>query len=402
MQNELELAHGIAAGELVSPYTVPGTHYILIALRITGTGFAYRDKRKQFIYRDPKFYLTDNVLAMCNGLPVVIKHPDGGIDEQTDIIGTVFHPYIKGDEIWGIAKIWGIDALAGVIDMERVSTSSSFLCKSKIKTVNGEKVKQDSIPASCNHVAILPHGLMGVWDKCNPEAEAIELFNKETPNMAEIDAVKEEGGEDQATLDKVLAVAQQALDAITAISSRVEKLESGGEAAPEVPEVKAEEVPPEVKADEAPAQVAEGPTTKELAEKIVALESAGYGNDDEAQEKAELLDDAAHVAFRFGLSETKSPAYESAAKLRRRLFKTSITALKDLGGNSPWLNESVDLLNDSTLAIAHKQVHAQLLSIQPKAHEGSLATSFVKKGMGGLQDETHFVTNSPVDYFKSF
>ena len=45
-----------------------------------------------------------NFSERCQGLPVVLEHPEKNIlnsQEFTDrIIGTVFLPYVKGDEIW--------------------------------------------------------------------------------------------------------------------------------------------------------------------------------------------------------------------------------------------------------------------------------------------------------------
>jgi hypothetical protein len=412
MMNELGLAKQIAAGELQSPYPVPGTNYILIALRITGTGYAYRSKSKSFVYRDPDDYLTDNVLDMCNGLPVIIEHEEDkkGINEDTEAIGTVFYPYINLDEIWAIAKIWKVDELENIIDDERISTSPSFICKTQLLENQADLVRQDLAPISCNHIAILPNGLMGVWDKYDPESQAIHLFNdsqevETMPDPVE-GAVQENGGGDTATLEKLFTLNQQVLDGLTALAARVDKIEAGGKDEAVPPPAEATPTPPAPKADAAEAVVepeatpAE-PTIAELAEKIKAMDAASYGNDDDMQEKAELLDDAENLHYMFKTPLIKSPGTESVGALRRRVFKAECEAAKTLGINSPWLNEAVEILNDSTLAIAHSQLKTQIFAAKPKAEAGQAFMSFVKKGKSGLANETHFVVGDKSAYFQS-
>lgn len=413
MTNELELAKQMAEGKLKIPYPVAGTNYILIALRITGTGYAYRSKSKSFVYRDPNDFLTDNVLDMCNGLPVIIEHEDDkkGINEDTETIGSVFYPYIKDTEVWAIAKIWKVDALESIIDDERISTSPSFVCKTQPINNKTDTVRQDLAPISCNHIAILPNGLMGVWDKYDPESQAIHLFNdsqevRAMPDMTE-GAVQESEG-NQATLDKILNVCQQALDLGMANKAEIDALKAAEKTEPaHVPVVDpVAEASPKVDAAEVVVEPemsakTDEPTNAEIMAKLEELNAANYGGEQDMQEKAELLDDAENLHYMFKTPLIKSPGTESAGALRRRLFRAEIDAAKTLGINSPWLNESIETMNDSTLTIAHGQLKTQIFNAKPKADKGQTVMSFVKKGKSGLANETHFVVGNKADYFQS-
>src|SRR5215472_298712 len=112
--NELELAEAIRDGDLVSPQFIE--HVCLIDLRISGTGFSYRPKLNEWVYRRDTIYLTPEFLQRCNGLPIVMEHPDTQILDSDEfakrIVGTMFLPYVKGDEVWGIAKIYDKGAIS--------------------------------------------------------------------------------------------------------------------------------------------------------------------------------------------------------------------------------------------------------------------------------------------------
>jgi hypothetical protein len=86
----------------------------LFDVRITGTGVAFRPSLNEFTYRPPEKFLTFDFLERCNGLPLIFEHPDKSIlntEEYRDrAIGTIFLPYIKGDEVWGIARVFDEDA----------------------------------------------------------------------------------------------------------------------------------------------------------------------------------------------------------------------------------------------------------------------------------------------------
>src|SRR5205814_694587 len=98
--NELDIARAMAAGEVTSPQKYENVW--LFALRITGTGAAYRSKHDEHVWRPPEIYLNDEFLARCNALPVIIEHPEGmSLDTEQyrkRNVGSIFLPYIQGEE----------------------------------------------------------------------------------------------------------------------------------------------------------------------------------------------------------------------------------------------------------------------------------------------------------------
>ena len=166
--DETDVAKAIRDGELVSPQ-----HYenvALFAVRITGTGSAYRHKLDEYVYRDPALYLNQDFLDRCNGLPVIWEHPDTGklnTEEFADrIVGTIVLPYIRGEEVWGIAKIYDADA-ARAMESKQLSTSPAVVFRStdgnKQATLeNGSALLVEGKPSLLDHLAICEEG---VWDK---------------------------------------------------------------------------------------------------------------------------------------------------------------------------------------------------------------------------------------------
>ena len=173
IETELDYMRAIAAGQLESPQQFGNMH--LFAMRITGTGTAYRHKIDELVFRPPENYLSDEFLARCNGLPVIWEHPKKQVLDSEDfkdrIVGTISLPYIKGDEVWGIARIYDDDAIA-LLTNEQLSTSPSvvFSSESGNKTVelsDGSPILIEGNPVLLDHLAICE---VGVWDKGNPPA----------------------------------------------------------------------------------------------------------------------------------------------------------------------------------------------------------------------------------------
>lgn len=178
---ELDIARSIAKGELPSPQ--PLAKSALFALRITGTGAAYRAGIDEYVWRDPSICLNDEFLARCNGLPVVWEHPGKEKRQQLDgeefakrAVGTIIFPYIQGDEVWGIARIFDQGAIAG-LSTGVLSTSPGVIFGARQNTKHildsGEKVLEEESPRLLDHLAItLPKGDpsigSGVWDKSGP------------------------------------------------------------------------------------------------------------------------------------------------------------------------------------------------------------------------------------------
>lgn len=174
--DELGVARAMAAGSLTSPQLYGNV--TLFDMRITGTGVAYRAAKmdgetkiapEEFVYRRPENYLTPDFLARCNGLSVIMMHPVKALLNSKEfgsrIIGAMMLPYIKGDEVWGIAKIYDEDAIK-MMSAGGMSTSPCVLLgnkdNQKMKTEDGIDLLIEGKPSLLDHLAICERG---VWDK---------------------------------------------------------------------------------------------------------------------------------------------------------------------------------------------------------------------------------------------
>lgn len=172
--DELGIARAMAAGELTSPQRY--LNVTLWAIRITGTGVAYRRGRNEFVYRRPELYMTDEFLARANGLSVIMEHPEKAtLDSQEfadRVVGSIVLPYLRPEEVevWGIAKVYDDEANA-LMGAEQLSTSPTVVLKdtgSKSVTLeNGEALLIEGEAALLDHVAICR---VGVWDKAQEPA----------------------------------------------------------------------------------------------------------------------------------------------------------------------------------------------------------------------------------------
>ena len=166
--DELGVARMIAAGELSSPQRYE--NIALFALRITGTGAAYRRALEEFVWRSPELYLNEEFLARCAGLPVIFEHPGRNSINTAEfanrVVGTVFFAYILGDEVWAIARVYDADA-AKLMEDNQLSTSPAVVFRdpsvnAKVKLENGQTLLIEGKPSLLDHIAICPKG---VWDK---------------------------------------------------------------------------------------------------------------------------------------------------------------------------------------------------------------------------------------------
>jgi len=166
--NELQIAEAIRDGELVSPQYIENV--MLLDMRISGTGFSYRPKLNEWVYRRDTVYLTPEFLARCNGIPIILEHPNTQIlnsDEFSKrVVGTMFLPYINGEEVWGIGKIYDRKAQIAVNDFD-LSTSPSVVFRDTkvnytIEMEDGSNLLVEGSPSFVDHLAICEKG---VWDK---------------------------------------------------------------------------------------------------------------------------------------------------------------------------------------------------------------------------------------------
>lgn len=166
--NELDIAKAIRANELSSPQQYENIW--LFDVRITGTGTSYRQALEEYVYRPPEDFLTEEFVERCNGLPLIFEHPKASLlntEEYRDrAIGVVILPYIQGDEVRGIAKVFDADA-AHLMLTSHVSTSPAVVFRDAgstetIELSDGKTVLIEGKPSYLDHLAICEEG---VWDK---------------------------------------------------------------------------------------------------------------------------------------------------------------------------------------------------------------------------------------------
>lgn len=239
--NELGIARMMAAGDLVSPQRYG--KFWLFDIRLTGTGVAYRnavkdDKGKvlreaEYCWRDPSIYLDPEFLARANGLPVIYDHPEKkpALDSEefhNRIVGTTFLPYIKGDEVWAIVKIWD-DSCLDWLHSEQASTSPAVVFSSasnneKVRLSDGTVLLVEGDPALLDHIALCG---AGVWDKGGEPSGVVNQSLQEGPiGMTEeerIAAADKARKDDADKLDKIA-------DALGRMDARLDSFEAADKA----------------------------------------------------------------------------------------------------------------------------------------------------------------------------
>ncbi|MEC5842967.1 NUDIX hydrolase, partial [Serratia nevei] len=195
--NEMDVAGLISGGQLTSPQFFRNMY--LWALRITGTGVTWRSKFRQYAYRSPENYLTDEFLARCAGLPVIWWHPEKNVLNSEEFaartIGAIAFAWIQGDEVWGMARIYDTDAAVN-LSTRQLSTSPTVTGGDDVLiNVDGEPLLLEGNPVLLDHLAICEQG---VWDKLGDPAGV------KSDTLNEVQKMDEE---------KVLALINQALDA---------------------------------------------------------------------------------------------------------------------------------------------------------------------------------------------
>ena len=325
--DELGVARAIAADELTSPQTY--ANVTLFALRITGTGQAYRSGLKEHVWRPPEEYLTDEFLARCNGLPVIWKHPPkkpviDSAEFSKRVIGTIMLPYIKGDEVWGVAKIYDAEAVE-MMSTRQLSTSPGVfdVGDNTVKLEDGSSILIEEKPRLLDHLAICE---AGVWDKDGAPTGVQTQDGANTMNEDEKKAAEEKARADAATaekegLDKLLSRVDAALTKMDAMSTRMDAYDA----------VKsrrdAEEKESKEKADRKDALCAkrdakkDGETLTEAEEKELAeleggkSKTAADSKKDESEEKKEEEKEEAKDKK----DEAKAASRKDNAELRSRL-----------------------------------------------------------------------------------
>ncbi len=276
--NELTIAKRIMSGELSSPQRYENIS--LFAMRVTGTGTAYRKALDEFVYRRPENYLTPEFLERCAGLAVIFEHPDRNTlnsQEFADrVVGSIMFAYIVGDEVWGIAKIYD-DTAIDIMTSQPMSTSPAVVFRDPkvndtIELDNGNVILIEGKPSLLDHLAICARG---VWDKggdptgvLNSTTGDIQMTEEELKAKAKADSEEKEKA-DKAKADAEAAAESPVMKALDAIAKRMDSLEAANKPAPEL----------KTAADKAKADAEEESKKKEEEEKAKADAQAKADSD---------------------------------------------------------------------------------------------------------------------------
>lgn len=192
--NELDIAEAMAAGRLASPQKYENLW--LFAIRITGTGVAYRHGRKEFVWRDPALYMNERFMKRIMGLATIWEHPEksllNGKEFTKRAVGAVMLPYLRPDlnEVWAIARIHDEEA-AREMDQTQLSTSPAVNFadpteNDRVRLDGGKVMLIEGDPSLIDHIAICPHG---VWDK-GGDPTGVESVNAIADELIIQDAAK--------------------------------------------------------------------------------------------------------------------------------------------------------------------------------------------------------------------
>ncbi len=393
MLDELGIAKAIRDGELASPQRY--ANVLLIALRVTGTGASYRKAKQEYVWRDAAIYLNDEFLERCQGLPVVLEHPErkdlDSAEFRERTVGMIMLPYIQGQEVWGVAKIYD-DACAHMLETMPLSTSPGVVFTADGEGTrhvlgNGSHVLIEGKPSLLDHLAICD---LGVWDKGGQAAGVLNQITTggvtdmadETIDKDRKDAATPENSKEGVALDKILAH----LDSIHSRLDAIEKKDSDKEKADA--EEKEKKDAEEKERQDAARRDAESPEDKEkreakdkkdaedkartdaeekekmdkaahdsLINRLSLLEAGANITDAERSQFVEVQALADRVAHVFNDSAPRWLNGETLGQYRRRLLQKFQTH------SQPW--KGVDLSkigDDAALGIAEKQIYADAMT----------------------------------------
>ncbi|WP_000059670.1 DUF2213 domain-containing protein [Escherichia albertii] len=392
---ELEVAERIRDGTVPSP--VKFSNMWLVNLRITGTGLAYRAGLKEYVWRDPKLYLNEEFLRRCNGLPVIANHPDDAVlteeDFKSRIVGSVMLPYIRGDEVWAVCRVY-LQSIVEEITEGDVSTSPSVVFNSTSGNVEVQEGDTnfliEGVPFLVDHIALVTkdHGSLGVWDKDRIPAGV------EVTNTGEIEMEKEEL---QALLQGVVSDALQGINQkIDGVVTRMDSLEQRDKARADAEEQAKKEAEEKAKADEAAEEQrkADEAAAKEAEEKAKADEAAAKDAeekakaDSEAEEQRKADEEAEKERNDSALAEAQAKADsafsacgknapapfsgENALDYRKRALiamQKHSPAHKDVNIRAIADSATLAVLEDAIFSAARQSIEKEMMSTQGQLHK---------------------------------
>lgn len=349
-ETETDIAQLMADGLMPSPQKIGNT--VLFALRITGTGVAFRSKLQEYVYRDPALYLTDEFMARCNGLPVIWEHPDSNILDTKSfsetVIGAIVKPYCQGEDVWGIARIYDMDAAQ---EMGRVQLSTSpgvVFAESSgnitITLADGSPMLIEGKPVLLDHLAVCE---LGVWDKQGPP-EGVQL-DQPLPEVhtmpEEIKDPKADSAEGTPDIKAMADAMTSIADSIKSLHGRMDSFEKKNEPAEPL------KAAADKKADADEEGEKKKPEPKADAEKEKEQEEAKADADPAAYADCQARADSVYAAF--GDSAPRPLMGESILAYRTRL------ARKLQPHSKAWAGVNLSAISDSAaIAVAETQIYA--------------------------------------------
>lgn len=386
---ELEVAERIRDGTVPSP--VKFSNMWLVNLRITGTGLAYRAGLKEHVWRDPKLYLNEEFLRRCNGLPVIANHPDEAVlteeDFKSRIVGSVMLPYIRGDEVWAVCRIY-LKSIVEEITEGDVSTSPSVVFNSTSGNVEVQEGDTnfliEGVPFLVDHIALVTkdHGSLGVWDKDRIPAGV------EVTNTGEIEMEKEEL---QALLQGVVSDALSGINQkIDGVVTRMDSLEQRDKARADAEEQAKKEAEEKAKADEAAEEQRKADEAaaeeQRKADEAAAEEQRKADEAAEEQRKADeaaekerndsaLAEAQAKADSAFSACGKNAPAPfsgENALDYRKRALiamQKHSPAHKDVNIRAIADSATLAVLEDAIFSAARQSIEKEMMSTQGQLHK---------------------------------
>lgn len=235
--HELDVARAMVRGDLASPQQYENVALFLV--RITGTGNSYRGALKEHVIRKPEEYLTQDFLDRCQGLTVVMMHPARKMldskEFQDRVVGNIICPFIRGDEVWGVAKIYD-DATADLMARHKLSTSPGVVFRNpaainRLTLEDGIKLSIEGAPSLLDHLAVCE---VGVWDK-GEEPNGIEVLEitatgdcqmdkDDKKDAAKVDATKVDATKVDATAKADDAVPSQVVTMLDSVMGKVSSM----------------------------------------------------------------------------------------------------------------------------------------------------------------------------------
>jgi colicin import membrane protein len=184
MINELQVAERIADGTLPSPQQFGASWYW--AIRISGTGAAWRESENEFVWREPMIWLTPEMCRRATGLPILIDHPASGTLNSQEFaarcVGVTTYAYVRGDELWAIARILdaGANAILAAGAYKDTSPAVTFAPGTGARIeIDGKALLIEPEPMLIDHICACAKG---VWTRDGPPGVDNSNMETETEN----------------------------------------------------------------------------------------------------------------------------------------------------------------------------------------------------------------------------